>query len=227
MAQVTNSEYQNASNAMNDRYTSDSLQSYTNAYNDYMSQWMSSSEAANKARWLLVENTPTTNTSTPSTPSSTSSNTYQNQWTWNYVFNPKTWYYENQTDTTKNTTNQNLTTPQNQTQTQGSTVSENTQSGALKPLSQEYYNQTNDEALNVIRNNLNNYRQTNPEYFTNYDSFKRNFSYDSRNDEQKNLLDEWYKWYTQGLELSWMTVNDLYNQYNNWQISNFARKYYD
>jgi hypothetical protein len=62
----------------------------------------------------------------------------------------------------------------------------------MKPLSQEYYSQTSDDALNTIRNNLNNYRQTNPEYFTDYDTFKRKFSYDSRNDEQKNLLDTWY-----------------------------------
>ena len=210
MAQVTNQEYQNASNAMNDRYTSDSIQSYKDAYNNYMSQWMSSSEAANKARWLLVENTPTQPTQTSNT-----ANWYQNQWAWNYVYNPVTEMYENQSSNS----NQNTNTPINQQQNTVSTVTENTQSGAMKPLSQEYYNQTSDEALNTIRNNLNNYRQTNPEYFTNYDSFKRNFSYDSRNDEQKNLLDEWYKWYTQQLQLSSVPTTDLYTQYKDGQIS--------
>lgn len=219
MAQVTQSEYQNASNAMSDRYTSDSLQSYTNAYNDYMAQWMSSSDAANKARGLLVENTPSQTSTTPST--SNTANWYQNQWAWNYVYNPVTEMYENQSSpsSTQTTPTVNQNTTQNQQQTVGSTVNNIQQQGALKPLSQEYYNQTNDNALNTIRNNLNNYRQTNPEYFTDYDSFKRNFSYDSRNDEQKNLLDEWYKWYTQQLQLSSVPTTDLYTQYKDGQVS--------
>jgi len=65
----------------------------------------------------------------------------------------------------------------------------------LKPLSQEYYNQTSDDAQSKIISNLNNYRQTNPEYFRDYESFKKNFSYDARNDEQKQTLDSWYGGY--------------------------------
>jgi hypothetical protein len=63
----------------------------------------------------------------------------------------------------------------------------------MKPLSDEYYQQTNDDALNKIRYNLNDYRQSNPEYFSDYETFKKNFSYDKRVAEQQNVLDEWYK----------------------------------
>ena len=98
------------------------------------------------------------------------------------------------------------------------TVSDIKQQWELKPLSQEYYNQTSEDAQNKIINNLNTYKASNPEYFTDYETFKRNFSYDARNAEQKNTLDVWYKWYSQGLQLSSTPVTDLYTQYKNWSI---------
>jgi len=63
----------------------------------------------------------------------------------------------------------------------------------LKPLSQDYYNQTSQDAQDQIVKNLDDYKKSNPEYFTDYESFKRNFSYDARDDVQKNTLDQWYK----------------------------------
>jgi hypothetical protein len=65
----------------------------------------------------------------------------------------------------------------------------------LTVLYQDYYNKTSDDAQSKIISNLNNYRQTNPEYFRDYESFKKNFSYDARNDEQKQTLDSWYGGY--------------------------------
>lgn len=107
-----------------------------------------------------------------------------------------------------------------QQQTPVSTVPEIKQEGALKPLSQDYYNQTSEDSQIKIINNLNNYKQSNPEYFTDYESFKRNFSYDARNEAQKNTLDQWYKGYTQGLNLSNQPVTDLYTQFKNGSLSN-------
>ena len=101
----------------------------------------------------------------------------------------------------------------------GNTAPEIKQEWALKPQSQEYYNQTSDNALKIIKDNLNNYKQTNPEYFNNYEDFKKNFSYDVRTQEQKDVLDNFYKWYEQGLQLSSTPVNDLYTQYKDGQIS--------
>lgn len=67
MATITNQEYQNVLNYANSNYTADSLKNYSNAYKNYMSQWMSSNDAYNKASSLLVKS----NTSTASTPTST------------------------------------------------------------------------------------------------------------------------------------------------------------
>lgn len=106
-----------------------------------------------------------------------------------------------------------------QQETAGSTAWEIQQQGELKPLSQEYYNQTSDDAQSKIINNLNNYRQTNPEYFRDYESFKKNFSYDARNDEQKQTLDSWYGGYQKWMELAWVPVTDLYTQYKDGQVS--------
>ena len=106
-----------------------------------------------------------------------------------------------------------------QQETAGNTVPEIQQQGALKPLSQDYYNQTSDDAQNKIISNLNNYRQTNPEYFRDYESFKKNFSYDARNDEQKQTLDSWYWGYQKWMELAWIPVTDLYTQYKDGQVS--------
>ena len=106
-----------------------------------------------------------------------------------------------------------------QQETVGSTVPEIKQEWALKPLSQDYYNQTSDDAQSKIISNLNNYRQTNPEYFRDYESFKKNFSYDARNDEQKQTLDSWYWGYQKWMELAWIPVTDLYTQYKDGQVS--------
>lgn len=94
------------------------------------------------------------------------------------------------------------------------------QEWALKPLDQDYYNQTSADSQETIVRNLNNYKQTNPEYFSDYESFKKNFSYNARNDEQKNTLDTWYNWYQKGLSLSTVPTTDLYTEYQNWQLSN-------
>jgi len=146
---------------------------------------------------------------------------YENQWAWNYVYNEKTGYYENTSKPTQSTTTTEVKqeTPVKQQETAGSTVSEIKQEWELKPLSQDYYNQTSDEAQSKIINNLNNYRQTNPEYFRDYESFKKNFSYDARNDEQKQTLDSWYGGYQKWMELAWIPVTDLYTQYKDGQVS--------
>ena len=162
----------------------------------------------------------TTTTTTRTTPQDTS----RDQWSGNYVYNPSTWYYEKEwtaraTQTTPTTPTTKQETSTKQQETIGTTTNEIKQQGAMKPLSQEYYNQTNDVALNQIRDNLNRYKQSNPEYFVNYDTFKNNFSYDARNDEQKKLLDDWYKWYQDGLTLASTPITDLYTQYQNWSIS--------
>lgn len=110
MAKVTQQEYQNASNAVNSTYTADSLNNYKSAYSNYMSQGMSSTDAAKKASSLLVKNGATT---TSSTPTQTTQTTNNNRTTTNtqptqtntqptYSNNTQT---QNQTSTPTNTAN--------------------------------------------------------------------------------------------------------------------------
>ena len=147
------------------------------------------------------------NSSTPSSTKPTPTTTGSDFWRSNQPRNNQI------SDTTQQVT------PVRPQETAGSTASDIQQQGALKPLSQEYYNQTSDDALNTIRDNLNRYKQTNPGYFTDYDTFKKNFSYDARNDAQKNELDTWYKEYQASLSLSTIPTSTLYNQYNAGDIS--------
>ena len=146
--------------------------------------------------------------------------TERNMATWGSEF-----WRNNQTS--NQTANTPVNTPATPTQTEDVNVvktevvetPEIKQEWALKPLSQDYYDQTSQEAQDKIIANLNNYKQTNPEYFRDYESFKKNFSYDSRSDEQKNTLDTWYGGYQQGLQLSSLPVTDLYTQYKDGSIS--------
>ena len=194
-------------------YTADSLNKYRTEYNNYLSQWMSSDDAFAKARNVLVKQT-------PSSPSNTPTPDYQNQWAWNYVYNEKTWYYENQAPSnTPATQTPEVKQEVKQEETAGNTTPEIQQQGELKPLSQEYYNQTWDVAQSKIINNLNWYRQTNPELFSDYDTFKRNFSYDLRNEEQKQTLDNWYNGYEKWMQLSSVPTTELYTQYRDGQVS--------
>jgi uncharacterized protein YecA (UPF0149 family) len=49
--------------------------------------------------------------------------------------------------------------------------------------------------------------------FSSYEDFKKNFSYDARDEVQKQTLDNWYKGYEKGLQLSNIPTTDLYTQY--------------
>lgn len=182
------------------------------------SSWWSSQDIV-KAWW-----TPT------SSSTSTPKNTSRDQWNGNYVYNEATWYYEREwtprasstyTETPRQETPTTPARTEDVTKTEDVVKVEDTvkQQWALKPLSQDYYNQTSQDAQDKIVKNLNDYKQSNPEYFTDYESFKRNFSYDARDDVQKNTLDQWYKWYQDWLSLSSTPTTDLYTQYKNWDLS--------
>ena len=191
---------------------------YTDEQITQMHQQTSSGQSA---RDVIANNTPTNSPTTSGTASNVDRS--RDQWNGNYVYNPSTWYYEKEWTARASTSYKPETTkqeaPVKQQETVGSTVPEIKQEWVLKPLSQDYYNQTSDEAQSKIINNLNNYRQTNPEYFRDYESFKKNFSYDARNDEQKQTLDSWYGGYQKWMELAWIPVTDLYTQYKDGQVS--------
>ena len=170
-----------------------------------------------------IRDTQATPTQTPQTPANpTSSYTEASEFGWlrdGGLRNTQKTTPSNVVETPTTETPTTQETPAKQEETAVSTVPEIKQQGELKPLSQEYYNQTSEEAQAKIINNLNWYKQTNPEYFSDYETFKKNFSYDARNEEQKQTLDTWYKWYTKWMELSWVPVQDLYTQWKDWSIS--------
>ena len=153
----------------------------------------------------------TTSTSTNWWPADWYANaTERNMATWGSEFGRNT----TETPATPATKNEDITKTEDVVKTE-----EIKQEGALKPLSQEYYNQTSQEAQDKIVKNLNDYKQSNPEYFRDYESFKKNFSYDARDAVQKNTLDQWYKWYQDWLTLSNTPTTDLYTQYKDWSLS--------
>jgi len=143
------------------------------------------------------------------------------QWIDNYntQVKPQNIQSNNWNNNTNTNTNNNVVSTNNSVNDTVNNQNTVQQQWALKPLSQEYYNQSNTESQDVIVNNLNNYKQTNPEYFSDYETFKNNFSYDARNDVQKQTLDTWYKGYQRWLELNSKAVSDLATQYKNWLLS--------
>lgn len=93
------------------------------------------------------------------------------------------------------------------------------QQGELLPETYKYYSNDTDDAQTKIVNNLNSYWQNTPQLFNNYDSFKKNFSYDARTNRQKQTLDDWRFGYDTARNLGSKSADDLLTLYNSWQIS--------
>jgi len=83
----------------------------------------------------------------------------------------------------------------------------------LTPLALSEYQDNSTVRQNEIVNNLNGYRQSNPEFLTNIDTFRKTFSYGLRSDDQKQLLDNWYLGYQKGVELGNMRTGAIVDQY--------------
>lgn len=83
----------------------------------------------------------------------------------------------------------------------------------LTPLALSEYQDNSPVRQNEIVNNLNGYRQSNPEYLINLDTFRKTFSYGLRSDDQKQLLDNWYLGYQKWVKLWIMWTNAIVDQY--------------
>jgi hypothetical protein len=81
------------------------------------------------------------------------------------------------------------------------------------------YQDESQRRLQEIASNVKNFYTTNPEVFSNYDTFKNFFSYNDRVDNQKQVLDSFrqvkIKW--DWLATKW--INDLLWLYINWWLS--------
>ena len=67
------------------------------------------------------------------------------------------------------------------------------QEGTAKYTGQADYTLDSDARMQEITNNLNAYRQNNPEYFKDRNTYNQMFHYNERNDAQKALLDSYRK----------------------------------
>jgi len=67
------------------------------------------------------------------------------------------------------------------------------QEGRAKELWHADYTLDSDARMQEITNNLNAYRQNNPEYFKDRDTYNKMFNYSERSDQQKALLDSYWK----------------------------------
>lgn len=89
----------------------------------------------------------------------------------------------------------------------------------LAPLELSEYQDDSSARQNEIVSNLNSYRQTNPEFLTDLDTFKKTFSYWLRSDEQKELLNNRYLGYQKWVKLNNMWTDSIVAQYWSWNIS--------
>lgn len=90
---------------------------------------------------------------------------------------------------------------------------------SLAPLELSEYQDDSTDRQNQIVSNLNQYRQSNPIYMKDLDTFKKTFSYGLRSQTQKDLLNNRYLWYQKWLDLDSKGSNELLNQYNAWSIT--------
>lgn len=84
----------------------------------------------------------------------------------------------------------------------------------LAPLAMSEYQDNSTSRQNEIVNNLNQYRQSAPQYMGNIDTFRKTFSYGLRSPEQQALLNNWYTGYQKGVELNGKTTEDISNGYS-------------
>ncbi len=81
------------------------------------------------------------------------------------------------------------------------------------------YQDESQRRLQEIASNVKNFYTTNPEVFSNYDTFKNFFSYNDRVGSQKQVLDSFRQVKTKWDWLATKWINDLLWLYTNWWLS--------
>jgi len=108
-------------------------------------------------------------------------------------------------------TAQNEKTPTKQTTVSTARTSWNT--WYASPQQQERDYQDNSQArMDQIANNLNKYKQTNPELFKDYDTFYNFFiAWKGRSEDQRRFLDQYYADYKQNEKWNNMSADDVWS----------------
>ena len=185
-------------------YTEDSVANYNSAYQYQRWKGASDEDAHSSASGLLEMRKPTTTntpaptvnnnrTTTTSSSNSNNSNSYSSSNNSNNYSSSNNNYSSN----TSSSRNQNYNYDPNETldtnkfwATDGKVVvKEWTAQQTWKPD----YELNSDARMQEITNNLNAYWQNNREFFKDRATFNQMFSYNSRSNEQKALLDSYWK----------------------------------
>lgn len=110
------------------------------------------------------------------------------------TYNPTTGYYEQQGQSQNN--NQNNYDPNEKFDSSSFTnpnAKVQIKAGQWAITWQPDYQDNSDARMQEITNNLNSYWNTNREFFKDRETYNKMFNYASRNDEQKALLDSYWK----------------------------------
>lgn len=100
------------------------------------------------------------------------------------------------------------------------------QEGRAKELWHADYTLNSDARMQEITNNLNAYWQNNPEYFSDRDTYNKMFNYNERSNEQKALLDSYWK-KKEGMDTAqrYNTWDSILNGMNDAEITNDQLNY--
>ena len=100
------------------------------------------------------------------------------------------------------------------------------QEGTAKYTGKADFSLNSDARMQEITNNLNAYWQNNPEYFSDRDTYNKMFNYNERSNEQKALLDSYWK-KKEGMDTAqrYNTWDSILNGMNDAEITNDQLNY--
>ena len=100
------------------------------------------------------------------------------------------------------------------------------QEGTAKYTGKADFSLNSDARMQEITNNLNAYWQNNPEYFSDRDTYNKMFNYNERSNEQKALLDSYWK-KKEGMDTAqrYTTWDSIVNGMNDAEITNDQLNY--
>ena len=245
MAKVTQQEYQKANAAINKEYTSDSIQNYTNAYNKYISEWMGTQDAFNKASSLLVKNQ--ASTPTPSTPQKTVTQTtptptptptktetpttttptktgwvdvagIKNMWD-NLSYDEQQKYLGQYKWLQESLTAKGITNKAKPGEAAQTTPTTTTTPTTPTKKDEWDYQDSSEWRIYEIAWHLNDYRVSQPNLFNDWETFSNFFiDWKDRNQEQLNYLRDYYNAVKKYNSLDNMTADTVGDMMVNWTI---------
>ena len=238
---ITQQEYQKVNNAINKEYTSDSVKNYTDAYNKYVSQWMGTQDAFNKASSLLVKNQPTTPTPTKTTPAPTQTTPtpttpetpttptptrqtwvdvsgIKNMWD-NLSYDDQQKYLGQYKGLQESLTAKGITNKAKPGEAAQTTPTTSTKTTTPTGKDEWDYQDTSEWRIYEIAWHLNDYRVSQPNLFNDWETFSNFFiDWKDRSQEQLNYLRDYFNAVKRYNSLDNMTADTVGNMMVNGAI---------